>query len=169
MLTCSPDWNIPKHLARFEFKDSADGATQIKIFPHDTGNDPTETTASATPFFQAKVQPLRWVPSFTASAGWLKYAGLDISLVQPPLPEGKGSQNELPGTDQWCKVVPGQASKNTCLAWMDMSQRDQMGVLHAQNENFWPDMGRWQLGVRMEDAEIDFSEGTYWQTAESKL
>lgn len=163
------DWNVPKHLARFDFKDSSDGSTDIKVFPHDTADNISEATSSATPFFQATVRPFRWAPWFPASANWLKYAGLDISLVQPPLPEGKGSENELPGTDQWCKVLPGQVSRRTCLAWVDMSQKDETGTLHAQYENFWPNLGRWQLGIKMENSEISFSEGTYWSAPVVKL
>ncbi|ETS87245.1 hypothetical protein PFICI_01073 [Pestalotiopsis fici W106-1] len=156
------NWNIPKHLARFDFQDLPDGSTKIRVYPHDTCDGASEVQASNVPFFQAIVQPLRWAPPFPFSASWLGYAGLDISLVQPPLPEGNGSQGELPGTDKWCKILPGQASNNTSLAWIDLSQRDEQGALNGQNENFWPNLGRWQLGVKMENCDIDFGEGVYW-------
>ncbi|KAI0125627.1 hypothetical protein BJ170DRAFT_440463 [Xylariales sp. AK1849] len=162
------NWNIPKHLARFEFDGLPDGATKIKVFTHDTTGDSAETRASETPFFQATFQPMRWVPSFPVSLGWLKYIGLDTSLVQPPLPEGKGSQGELPGTDRWCKILPAQSSKRTSLIWVDMSQKDEKGQMHAENEHFWPGLGRWQYGVQMEDCDIDFGEGIYWDAPQTQ-
>ncbi|KAK9771488.1 hypothetical protein SCAR479_11827 [Seiridium cardinale] len=163
------NWNIPKHLAHFEFKDLPDGSTTIKVFPHDTDNDPAETKCSDVPFFQTKVKPMRWTPSFPASVSWLKYAGLDVSLVQPPLPEGTGSQGELPGTDKWCKILPGQDTRKASLAWVDMNQKDEDGTLHAQHENFWPGLGRWQIGVQMDDCDISFGEGVYWDAPQTKL
>ena len=30
-----PDWDIPKHLARFEFNDLAAGGLEVKVFPYD--------------------------------------------------------------------------------------------------------------------------------------
>lgn len=112
---------------------------------------------------------MAWVPSFPLSIGWLKYIGVDIALVQPPLPEGKGSQDELPGTDRWCKILPVQSSKKASLAWADMNQKDEKGVLHAQNEHFWPGIGRWQFGIKMENCEIDFGEGVYWDAPQTML
>lgn len=163
------DWNIPKHLARFDFNDLPDGSTKVSVYPHDTSDDLAEARASENPFFQATIQPLRWAPSFPLKLSWASYVGVDISLVQPPLPEGQGSQGELPGTDKWCQIIPGQATRQASLAWVDMSQRDEKGVLYAKDEHFWPGIGRWQLGVKMENATIDFPEGKYWDTPRTML
>lgn len=165
------NWNIPKHLARFDFKDDPDGTTQIKVFPHDTSGDPSEATPSTIPFFQATFKPMRYVPSFPTTTGLLKYVGVDITLVQPPLPEGKGSQNELPGTEQWCSIVPGEHSKKTSLGWFDLRQRaDGQGEeTLGEHENFWPKLGRWHVGVKMADADIEFPEATYWDAPKSVL
>lgn len=163
------DWNIPKHLARFKFQDLPDGSTNVKVFPHDSIDDRTEAHPSETPFFQASIKPWKWVPSFPVSLGWLKNIGMDISLVQPPLPEGGGSHSELPGTDRWCKILPVMSSPRAKLAWIDMSQRDSEGALQAQYEHFWPGLGQWQLGVKMEDCVLDFPEGTHWHAPEMKL
>lgn len=61
-----------------------------------------------------------------------------------------------------CKILPGQSSNNTSLAWVDLSQMDEQGAQNGENENFWPNLGRWQPGVKMEDCDIDFGEGIYW-------
>ncbi|KAH8676111.1 hypothetical protein BX600DRAFT_508290 [Xylariales sp. PMI_506] len=163
------NWNIPKHLARFEFNDAPDGSTSVKVYPHDTTDDPTEKLPNQEPFFQAKVQPIRWVPSFPLSLGWLKYTGIDISLVQPPLPEGRGSLGELPGTDRWCKIMPAESSRRASLTWVDMNQADEKGVLHAKHQNFWPGLKQWQFGVKLEDCEVDFGHGIYWDPPPTKL
>ena len=168
------DWNIPKHLASFEFNEDQDGTTHIKVFPHDTNGDASEAAASKTPFFRASFKPVPYVPSFPASVGLLRYAGIDPSLVHPPLPEGGGSQGELPGTDRWCAVVPGEYSRRTSVGWFDLRQADgggggSGGGGAGEFENFWPGLRRWNLGVRMDDADIDFPEGRYWDAPKSVL
>lgn len=112
LLKYDADWNIPKHLARFDFQDLSDGSTKIRVYPHDTSSHPSEAQPSNVPFFQATVKPFRWAPAFPFSASWLGYAGIDISLVQPPLPQGNGSQDELPGTDK-CKSTSMKLMKPT--------------------------------------------------------
>lgn len=170
-LTVKTDWNIPKHLARFEFKEDQDGTTHIQVFPHDTTGDASEAAPSSSPFFRASFKTVPYVPSFPSSMGPLKYIGLEPILVHPPLPEGQGSQGELPGTDRWCAVTPGMSSSRTSIGWFDMRQADGEGnvVKGGGFENFWPGMKRWHLGVRMDDAEIDFPEGRYWESPKSVL
>jgi hypothetical protein len=111
-----------------------------------------------------------------------KYLGMDLHIVQPPLPEGKGSLDELPGTDKWCKVLPLEYSKRASLGWWDlrqdvgkeenMTERDSLlangdGERGGQQvgtgfENWWPGFGRWRMGIKLEDATISFPEGEYW-------
>ncbi|RWA13368.1 hypothetical protein EKO27_g1732 [Xylaria grammica] len=158
------NWNIPKHLARFEWDDLGGAATRIRVYPHDTTGDSTESRPCNVPLFQATVKPIRWAPAFPFSFSWLRYMGLEPCLVQPPLPAGEGSHNELPGTDRWCKVAPAISTKRASLAWADLSQKNEQGELTSSvaHENFWPDLGRWQLALKLDDADIDFPEGTYW-------
>jgi hypothetical protein len=134
------------------------------VFPNDTTGDVSEASPNDKPFFQATFKTMRWMPSFPFALSWLAYVGLDLTLGQPPLPEGKGSSSELPGTDRWCSVVPGQATKSASLGWVDMSQKNDKGVISTTvgHENFWPGLGRWQLGVKFENSDIEFGEGKYW-------
>lgn len=46
-----------------------------------------------------------------------------------------------------------------------MSQKDAGGKSTSLFENFWPGLGRWQLGVRMDDAAVLIPEGRYWEKA----
>jgi len=182
------NWNIPKHLARFTFvTDPATGATTVEVFPHDTTSSSAnpslqsvgaEAEPSSVPFFRATFQPQRYVPSFPLSLSWISAVGLDIGLVQPPLPENaNASQGELPGTQRWCKIEPNQRTKNASLGWIDMRQSRGEGEKATTTtsgqiagcENFWPGMGRWQLAIKMEDADIDFGHGTYWDAPKTML
>ncbi|KAI8944686.1 hypothetical protein F4801DRAFT_193319 [Xylaria longipes] len=165
------NWNIPKHLARFEWDDLDGGATGVRVYPHDTTGDSSESRPNNAPLFQATFKPMRWAPSFPFSLSWLQYLGLDPSLVQPPLPAGEGSQGELPGTDRWCKIAPSQSTKRASLAWADLSQKNEQGELTSSvaHDNFWPGLGRWQLALKLEDTAIEFGEGIYWDAPETKL
>jgi len=163
------NWNIPKHLAAFDWKTNADGSTSVKVFPHDTSGDVKEASASATPLFQATFKPIPYVPSFPLSLGIFKYMGVDPTLVQPPLPEGDGSQGELPGTDRWCSISPGQSCRRASLGWFDIRQADEKGNLVGEHENFWPGLGRWQIGLKMENSDVTFAEPKHWNAPRSVL
>lgn len=170
-----PDWNIPKHLARFTFTNISGNAIAIAVYPHDTEGSLSESAPCPTPFFSAIYKPMPYLPSFPMSTGVAKYVGMDLSIVQPPLPEGKGSRDELPGTKQWCQCLPLEYSNKTSLGWWDLKQdevseedallgRDDDRVERATvgYENFWPSIGRWRVGLKMEDATIEFPGGKYW-------
>lgn len=170
------NWNIPKHLAQFEWTTNPDGSETVRVFPHDTNADATEATASTIPFFTATIKPVPYVPAFPMSLKPLKYLGLDVTLVGPPLPQGNGSQGELPGTDRWCAIHPGISTPRAMLASFDMKQPDHgldpeeakvKGL--STEENFWPGLGRWQYGVKMENATVDFPEAVYWDAPKSQL
>ena len=166
------DWNIPKHLARFEWEESPHGPTRVKVFPHDPVSSSSGETPSDRPLFQATFQPISFLPHFPFSFSWIKYVGLDPALVQPPLPKGEGFEGELAGTEQWSKVVPGLSSKKASLGWADMSQSDG-SITPLGNptvaENFWPDIGRWQLALKLEDATFILDEGSQWDAPKSNL
>jgi len=171
------DWNIPKHLARFRFEDLPGGAVSISVYPLESDSEDVESVPSKNPFFSATYKPMSYLPSFPASTDWAKYVGLDLSLVAPPLPQGKGALGELPGTEKWCKVMPFEYSSKTTLGWWDLkrgvlTEEDALlggGNAHQEmtndgrvHENWWPGFGRWRIGLKMEEAKIVFGEGSNW-------
>ncbi|KAI0099742.1 hypothetical protein GGR51DRAFT_534962 [Nemania sp. FL0031] len=175
------NWNIPKHLARFEWEGLPEGKTRVRVYPYDTTvPGSSETSASEKYFFQAVFQPMRWVPSFPLSLSWFKYVGIDASLVQPPLPDGRQGDSlageELVGTNRWCKILPAMQTRKAMLGWMDMAQHgddvadsnngdgssNSGGSSDAQYEHFWPGLRRWNMAIKMENADIEFGEGEYW-------
>lgn len=165
-------WNLPKHLARFEWTDDpSTGATIIKVYPHDTAStpyDPTESAPSTTPFFQCTLKPISYLPSFPFSTSLLKTIGMDLSLVQPPLPEGaQAASKELPGTgDEWVRMSDFvQHAKQTSVVWADLSQKNETtGSSPDEFENFWPGLGRWHLAAKMDNGHADFQDGVKWTT-----
>lgn len=138
---------MPKHLAKFEWEDHADHSVTVKVYPHDTTDDEKETEPSTVPFFQATIKAVPYLPAFPFSSNWLSYTGMSSTAVFPPLPEGKGSQGELPGTNCWRKVSPTISGPDAALATFDMAQSNEEG-----NANFWPGLGRWHMGVKIANA-----------------
>ncbi|KAG7292787.1 hypothetical protein NEMBOFW57_002830 [Staphylotrichum longicolle] len=172
-------WNLPKHLAHFDWTDHPDGTSEIKVFPHDhhphggeAAYDPTEARPGSTtkPFFQCTIRPVRLLPSLPVSSAWLRRLGFDFTLVQPPLPEGgRASQGELPGTEEWVALSDFQQSSRRCsLAWGDFAQ-DGEGEVEGGSAEFWPGLGRSGLVVKLDRGEADFGEGVRWPTPRALL
>lgn len=150
----------------------------MQVYPHDTGPDEAETEAEAepspAPLFRASFRTVPLVPSFPLSTSWARHlpgGGPDLSLAQPPLP--RGAAPEAAGTDRWCRFLAAQSSPRAHLGWFDVRQRD--GEARGRPpagppgggalfENFLPGLGRWHLGVRMDDATIHVPEGQHWPT-----
>ena len=120
------------------------------------------------------------MPYFSFSTRLAGYVGLDLNIVQPPLPRGKGKEGELPGTNRWCKILPLEYSKKASLGWWDLRQTDEVskstysGVSGSEGEvyldgtysafeNWWPGLRRWMLGMKMEDATLEFGGEVYWE------
>jgi len=170
------DWNIPKHLAHFDFVDLPDSRTQITVYPLLPDTSGQERIKSDTPFFTTIFRPFSYAPTFPCSTAISKCVGWDLGLVQPPLPDGDGP--ELAGTLQWAKVAAVESSKKTSLGWFDLRQKkkgadEQSPLLGEQQiatedvgvryENFWPGLGRWRIGIKMEEAVMEFPEADHWE------
>ncbi|PHH78495.1 hypothetical protein CDD80_6763 [Ophiocordyceps camponoti-rufipedis] len=153
------NWNVPKHLAKFDWETSPDGSRTVRVHPYDTTGDIRESSSDPRTFFQATIKKAAYTPSFPASSHWLQHLGVNLRCVNPPLPAGNGSQDELPGTDRWCSWPPSIVSSKADIVWFDVGQdRD----AKAGNENFWPGLNRWRLGVRMENARLYFEPPVTW-------
>ena len=85
-----------------------------------------------------------------------------MALAQPPLPEGKeASQGELPGTTEWVGLREyRESSRRGELVWVDMKQGEGQ---EGEYENFWPELGRWRLGIKLERGEAAFGVGERWE------
>lgn len=162
-----------RHIARFRFTPAHANAgsvpeppLKIEVFPE----DPSTTE----PFFTANIQPIRWLPRFPFSFGWASYFGIDTNIIQPPLPQGDSP--ELCGTKDWKKSQPVMSSRKTGLVWIDMKQpasksktanqgNEEGDVLlqkKADDENWWPRIRRWHIGLWFDDATLYIGEPETW-------
>lgn len=135
---------------------------KIEVFPEDL--------SATEPFFTANIQPINWLPSFPCSLAAVRYIGMDTRIVQPPLPEGPSP--ELCGTDTWKRSNPIMYGRKTRVVWIDMKQppsqlkpaSESTGEDNAllerspKEENWWPGLRRWHLGLWFEDAHLNFGE-----------
>jgi hypothetical protein len=134
-----------------------------------------ETLKASTPLFSATFKPIPYLPSFPFSTNAAKWAGMDLALVQPPLPKGNGAHGELVGTEEdgWAKVVPLEWSWKSSLGWWAFPGSGETapllngddGVRDGDREKFeewWPGLGKWNLGVVMKDAVIEFPLAERW-------
>ncbi|KAK0731016.1 hypothetical protein B0H67DRAFT_596980 [Lasiosphaeris hirsuta] len=165
-------WNIPKHLARFEWTDNPDGSSRVRVFPHDTHTpyDASEARPSDTPFFQCTIKPMSYVPSFPMTTSLFKYMGVDMALVQPPLPQGETELGELPGTERWAKLAGYiQYAPKASLAWADMSQKGEDGTAPDEYDNFFPGLSRWNVAVKLVGGGASFPPAETWEIPKGVL
>ncbi len=157
------DWNIPKHLARFDWKQLPNGAMQLRVFPYDTAGEAGEageSRPSDTPFFQTIFKTIPLVPAIPASIKLFKLLAIDTTLAAPPLP--RGPTEELVGTETWARTAPSMFSWKTHLGWFDMKQADEEGKQLGEHENFWPGMSRWVVGMRMDHTDFVMAAAERW-------
>lgn len=163
------NWNIPKHLARFNFTSldpSRSSSVKVEVFRADP--------SSTQPFFTATIQPISYLPGFPMFSAWLSYLGISTRILQPPLPEGDPA-DVVVGTKDWKRSNPILKSKRAKMVWIDMKQSNKDGeygeaaggmeeedALLKNNgkghDNWWPGMRRWHLGMICEDATIELGE-----------
>ncbi|KAI8231006.1 hypothetical protein K4K54_000325 [Colletotrichum sp. SAR 10_86] len=163
------NWNIPKHLARFDWTEKENGETTVKIYPHDTTGDLSESMPAKKPWFKATFKP-DLVNGLPFSTDLYKILGVNATLAQPPLPSANSTYGELAGTDHWAATVPGQVTDNASLGVYDLDQEDG-DVEEGKNTNavgdeyfpnFWPGLLRFNAGIKLENATITFSEPEIW-------
>ncbi|KAL8747244.1 MAG: hypothetical protein Q9190_000863 [Brigantiaea leucoxantha] len=149
------NWNIPKHLARFEYTGSfSKPPFSVSIFPASSDDHP----ASTAPFFTASIAPLRfWTPSFPFSTNFAKHVGISNVLLQPPLPEGE-PKDVTPGSEQFFKTDGHIWCKKAKLVWFDMKQPEGAVKVVKGRENWWPGFRRWNLGLWLPDAELSLGD-----------
>lgn len=97
-----------------------------------------------------------------------KLLGIDATLVQPPIPQGHDAYGALAtGGPYWKSVAPGQYTTNGSVGLINMDQSGGDGERTGRNavgdefyKNFWPGLPKTNIGVRLRDAVITFSEAT---------
>ena len=162
-----PDSHAHRHFARFVWSplDSAGPITKVEVFPSDP--------AAVRPFFTASVRPVSYTPSFPFNSSWLGYLGFSTHILQPPLPAGEPADIVVK-TEGWRRSAPILATKTAKLVWIDMKQREGgKGGARGEgegegegdalldkgaNENWWPGMRRWNVGLYCPDSVLELGE-----------
>ena len=135
------NWNIPKHLAKFNVLDQPDGAVAFSV-------SLPEATA---PFFDAILRP---APYF----GRLHFpynsnvTGPYLTLYQPPLPAG--TEDYAVGTEKWTKFKPLFKSKSS------LSRIS--GRLLGDGKAF-PQVDPHTVGMYLEDLDMTFGEADFME------
>jgi len=137
-------------------------ALKVEVFPIDP--------SSARPFFSATIRPTSYTPSFPYDSAWLGYVGMSTHILQPPLPAGNPA-DVVVGTDTWKRSNPSIKCSRAKMVWIDMKQPDngakdtgsgegEGDALLAKkgNENWWPGLRRWHLGMYCPDATLELGE-----------
>lgn len=134
------NWNVPKHPARFEFKELSKTETQISVYPPTTAAN--EDTSD--PFFSAIVSKgLKFLPDIPLST---KSIPFDSTLVLPPLPSSP-SDPKLAGTDSWKSLPSIMKGKIRCL-WVKPGEiRDVHGKPQFSDGVGFPKIEPWSLGI----------------------
>ncbi len=160
------NWNIPKHLARFSFTHPPTSANappavlKVDVFPPDE--------ADSTPFFTATLKPFQWFPAIPFSTKACPWLGLNVHLVQPPLPAStKAGEEILCGTDDWMKLLPYMATNKARGMWVDIKESkarkevdgESQALLGGKgNKGWFPDVKPWKIGLWLEDATLIFDK-----------
>lgn len=130
--------------------------------------------SSTRPFFTATILPISYAPSLPFSSTWLDYLGLSTHILQPPLPAGDPADLEVK-TEGWRRSHPSLRCSKAKLVWFDMKQpsEGQKSGGHGEgegdallaktgNENWWPGLRRWNLGLYLPDATLELGEPEIW-------
>jgi hypothetical protein len=181
------NWNIPKHLGRFDFSapvtqagSSPPSSLTVKVFPPDSRDGD-----GVAPFFSCTMTPWRWLPAIPTNTA---YVPMSILNIQPPLPEPAGritaatfeSELETPidpydiskkneealvvGTERWAGFEL-QARSRTRGCWVQMSEQPNTEDEEQREEGKWWPKGLkpWSVGVWMEGGVFEIAEALEWK------
>jgi len=147
------NWNIPKHLARFEFSappiargSPPPRSLTVSVYPPQKSGNPD------TPFFRATLTPASYLPSFPLSTAWMP---INMTFVQPPIPAGEDA--ELCGTDAWRSYHVLSRTKRARVMWVKHDESAKVAP-----KGFWPVLHPWSFGVWLEEATLDITKPEEW-------
>jgi hypothetical protein len=180
------NWNIPKHLARFEFSalPTLKGATPpssltVQVFPPGTFQDD-----GVRPFFTCTLTPWTWVPALPLNT---LYIPKRMVIVQPPLPETadhrpaaeealKGPNinpydldpaKELSiyvGTTRWRAFNVAARVSRARGCWVEvLSEKVKMTERDKEKTWFPSDLKPWRVGGWCEEVEWTIEKPVDWE------
>ncbi|KAG8818797.1 hypothetical protein FRC17_010702 [Serendipita sp. 399] len=143
------NWNVAKHLAKFEFKKGPNGAQEIRVYPLIPSSPGDDTTFSDKPCFAASATP-SWLPILPYYDTGL--SPFNLNLVQPPIEASPYAEIDgLVGSPHWTKLLPvyhGKVKTFTPRGLLD-------GNEYSDNVYF-PKISPWSTGIYWPDCTLDF-------------
>jgi len=157
------NWNIPKHLGRFEFTSitPSDPLSPVKVSVYASTSS---TEFAPAPFFSSLITPSRYIPSFPFNA---KYTGLDLTLIQAPL--SQLNRPELVGTEKWISIVPGYTGWGRFMYHKGTLEGENGdGTKYADGVAF-PNPAFLGIGLALTDVKIHFPASTILEEGKKDL
>lgn len=151
------NWNIPKHLARFEFtpETPSDPLSPLTVSVYPATSTSPEPEFASEPAFRARLAPSRRLPNFpvTVNLGVFPRAILDPRLFQAPLSgvPGYGHGSPIVSTEQWCSI--------------ESTYKGQPRIMYPEPAL---DGGKFGDGIGFPDVK-PLSVGLWWPQAEIKF
>lgn len=131
------NWNIPKHPARFEFKELSKSEIRVSVY------SPGSSEEAGAPFFSVVVSKAgRFLPSIPLSSS----AIFDATIVVPPLPSSP-SNSALAGTDSWRSFLSLLKGKTRFVWFRPGDIKDAEGKAQYGDGVGFPKIKPWSLGV----------------------
>jgi hypothetical protein len=178
------NWNIPKHLARFEFSApvTKKGETPPEKLTMKVFAPGTQEGDGVAPFFACTLQPWKWIPAIPFN---MKYAPIAMQQVQPPIPEPAGFKNAVEtelnsnvkidpydisaknevavaaGTDRWCAYDIGGKIERMRGCWVEVLHSKTGG--EEEGKYFPQGLQPWSVGGWMEETELSIDKPLEWK------
>jgi hypothetical protein len=164
------NWNIAKHLARFDFShpptpagSSPPTELTLKVFP--AGSQHGD---GVLPFFACTLTPFTWIPAMPVNTSWMP---LDMTQVLPPIPYDINPETEaslLVGTDQWTAFPMSAKVARARGCWVKVHElgKDPGEDIRAVEKasKYWPQgIQPWSIGAWMEDSVMEVPVPTEWK------
>jgi hypothetical protein len=183
------NWNIAKHLARFDFShpptpsgSPPPAELTFKVFP--AGSKDGD---GALPFFACTLTPFTWIPPVPINTSWMP---LNMTQVLPPIPAAAGHNEAvavesedskidpydinprteaslLVGTENWT-AFPINAKSRARGCWVKVHElgKDPNEDIRAVEEasKYWPQgVQPWSIGAWMEDSVMEIPQPIEWK------
>jgi len=156
------NWNVPKHPARFEFKEISNSETRISVFP--PGG--SEAEPADAPFFSTIISKAgSFLPSIPLSSSVIP---VDVKLVLPPLPASP-SNPALAGTDSWRSFRSSLKGKTRFIWVKPGDTKDDDGKAQFADGVGFPKIQPWSLGIYWtKGTQIDVPVGELYSDVNKK-
>jgi len=147
------NWNICKHKARFAFTNlepeaKSKSPVKIEVFP--------PSPPDAKPFFSAVAAPASYIPSFPFTTSIIP---MNLTLVNPPLPDGGSANPLVAGTEHWVSIDPHMKGWGRFVKYAPGGDNDGVPASEYADGIGFPKILPYWLGLHVKNLTLIFPEG----------